>query len=346
MRVMSNMTMWTKSKDLKIEATSASLRQPASTGLIRLKSANRSQHGTDAREESREKQTPLQRYSTNRSRSSEIPAVVDEVLHSPGHPLDTGTRAFMESRFGHDFSQVRVHTSAKAAESAQQVNAIAYTVGDDIVFGASQYKPDTPAGRRLLAHELVHSIQQAGASRGTFRVDAPGDVYEREAESLSSAVDRGRTSSKPSLTSWLALLRKASIEEEIAWERVHPAGKVESTFDRGHALITLWNFAVGHATLKPEHTDALTRIAAAFRGETTDFIVIEGYTSSSGDVHRNQTLSERRAKAAKAYLVAEGVFGKQIAADGLGASDPRIPNSTAENLAKNRRVMIRGAVLT
>lgn len=74
--------------------------------------------------------------------------IVDEVLQTPGQSLDVDTRTFMESRFGQDFSQVRVHTDAKAAKSAQAVNAIAYTVGQNIVFGAGHYFPNIPTGKR------------------------------------------------------------------------------------------------------------------------------------------------------------------------------------------------------
>lgn len=70
-----------------------------------------------------------------------------------GQPLDATTRAFMEPRFGHDFSQVRVHTDAQAAESARTVHALAYTVGHSLVFDTGQYSPTTASGRRLLAHE-------------------------------------------------------------------------------------------------------------------------------------------------------------------------------------------------
>ncbi|MGD8590011.1 MAG: DUF4157 domain-containing protein [Chromatiales bacterium] len=94
------------------------------------------------------------------------PSIVHDVLQSPGHSLDSMTRAFMEPRFGHDFSQVRVHTDTKAAKSAQAVNALAYTVGQDVVFGAGQFSPGTASGLRLLAHELTHVIQQ---SRGEVR---------------------------------------------------------------------------------------------------------------------------------------------------------------------------------
>lgn len=94
------------------------------------------------------------------TRGMSVPSVVREVLRLSGQPLDTGTRAYMEPRFGHDFSQVRVHTDAKAAESARTVNALAYTVGRDVVFGAGQYAPRSSIGQRLLAHELTHVVQQ------------------------------------------------------------------------------------------------------------------------------------------------------------------------------------------
>jgi hypothetical protein len=93
---------------------------------------------------------------------SNVPPLVHDVLNGRGgQPLDTTTRAFMEPRFGHDFSHVRVHTDERAAKSARSINALAYTVGNDIIFGASRYAPDTTIGQRLLAHELTHAIQQS-----------------------------------------------------------------------------------------------------------------------------------------------------------------------------------------
>ncbi|OYY68112.1 DUF4157 domain-containing protein [Sphingomonas sp. 28-63-12] len=82
-----------------------------------------------------------------------------------GRPLDGKIRQDMQGRFGYDFSQVRVHHGSSAAASARDVDAKAYTVGGDIVFGAGQFAPETPAGRRLLAHELTHTIQQSSSPR-------------------------------------------------------------------------------------------------------------------------------------------------------------------------------------
>jgi outer membrane protein OmpA-like peptidoglycan-associated protein len=89
--------------------------------------------------------------------------VVDGALSSPGRPLDEATRSFMEPRFGYDFSHVRVHDDSSSATSAAAVNANAYTIGPHIVFGTGRYQPRSNDGRRLLAHELAHTVQQASS---------------------------------------------------------------------------------------------------------------------------------------------------------------------------------------
>jgi len=100
---------------------------------------------------------------THEADSSEAPGLVQEVLRSPAAALDRPTRSFMEPRFGHDFGHVRVHTDARAAESAYTVGADAYTVGSHIVFAEGKFAPNSAAGRRLLAHELCHVVQQSHA---------------------------------------------------------------------------------------------------------------------------------------------------------------------------------------
>ena len=92
------------------------------------------------------------------------PPVVDEVLRSPGQPLDAATRAFMEPRFGQDLSNVRVHADAQAASAASAIDARAFTAGRNIVFGTAEFAPQIDAGRRLLSHELTHVMQQSGTS--------------------------------------------------------------------------------------------------------------------------------------------------------------------------------------
>ncbi len=84
-------------------------------------------------------------------------------LGSSGQALSESSRGFFEPRFGQDFSNVRIHTDSVAAKSAQSINALAYTTGNNIVFNSGQYSPDTDSGKRLMAHELTHVVQQGGS---------------------------------------------------------------------------------------------------------------------------------------------------------------------------------------
>lgn len=136
----------------------------------------------------------LQRSALNAQPTLSVPPIVHDVLKSPGQPLDAGTRALMEPRFGHDFSKVRVHADTKAAESAGTVSALAYTVGRDVVFGTGQYAPATPQGRKLLVHELAHVVQQGNAAfqPGTaLDVAAPRDSLEGQAEAAAAHSNTG-----------------------------------------------------------------------------------------------------------------------------------------------------------
>jgi len=123
-----------------------------------------------------------------------LPPSVHDTLRAPGQSLDAETRAFMEPRFGHDFSRVRVHTDERAAKSARAVNAKAYTVGREIVFDASKYAPNTREGQALLAHELTHVVQQsraASSARGVTTRSGVDDSSEREAAHNAEAILHG-----------------------------------------------------------------------------------------------------------------------------------------------------------
>lgn len=111
-----------------------------------------------------------------------------------GLALDADVRASMESRFGHDFSRVRVHVDQPAAEAADALAARAFTWGSHIVFGAGSYAPRTPLGVRLLSHELTHVVQQSrGGGRAEASVSHPSDPAEREASHLAERVALGET---------------------------------------------------------------------------------------------------------------------------------------------------------
>lgn len=109
----------------------------------------------------------IQRISTSKNGATSLaPASTDKVLASQGKPLEQNLKQNMERHFNHDFSNVKIHSGTEAAKSASDINAEAYTAGNNIAFGAGKFAPDTKTGRHLLAHELTHVVQQS--SSGTM----------------------------------------------------------------------------------------------------------------------------------------------------------------------------------
>ncbi len=134
----------------------------------------------------------LQRQTSEKVRPSEVPSNVYDVLRLPGQPLDPQTRAYMEPRLGHDLSKVRVHTDERAGESARAVTALAYTVGQHIVFGPGQFSPTSSSGKTLLAHELAHVIQQGSGEiqpGAKLEIGAHDDRFEGEADRIASQIN-------------------------------------------------------------------------------------------------------------------------------------------------------------
>ena len=127
---------------------------------LELKPITSEPGATQAADAQKKDELPVQRKAESNAPVPDNATEVDDALHSSSRPLDESTRRFMESRLGFDFSKVRIHTDARAAESAKAVHALAYTVGDDIVFSDGRYTPNRTEGRRLLAHELTHTVQQ------------------------------------------------------------------------------------------------------------------------------------------------------------------------------------------
>jgi Domain of unknown function (DUF4157) len=125
-----------------------------------------------------------------RPAKSIAPPSVNRVLNSPGRPLDAATRAFVEARFGHNFSHVRIHDDQRAVESAQAVDALAYTVGPHVAF-ANQFRPSQPRDLRVLAHELAHVVQQDGvpfAANEKIEIGCADDRSEKEADEFAWSV--------------------------------------------------------------------------------------------------------------------------------------------------------------
>jgi hypothetical protein len=188
------------------------------------------------------KRSPLQRRAISQAEPAEVPPIVYEVLNSPGQPLDSASRIFMESRFQRDFSHVRVHTNTKAAESAQAVNALAYTVGRNVVFGSGYYAPHTTEGQMLLGHELTHVIQQQGHTQLPLTIGNESDRYEAEADRNANL-----TLSKSSISTLnTAILQRQSVTLRSGRAvGIDPASNVREevlqTMDRLHLLWSISN---------------------------------------------------------------------------------------------------------
>jgi Domain of unknown function (DUF4157)/DNA/RNA non-specific endonuclease len=198
------------------------------------------------------------------------PPSVEQTLNSPGRPLDLTLRRAMERRFGHDFSRVRVHSGTVAAQSAREVKAHAYTVGQDIVFGAGQYAPDTLPGRKLLAHELTHVVQQEGG------LAAGNGVARLQRLSFSDVLEVGATVAVGPVAGQLVRSQKQFIDDLVASVKESPqhVGEFlkdevwESIKDHWLQIIAVTvglifaEMVVGVLTALPEPT-LLTKVIAA-----------------------------------------------------------------------------------
>ena len=166
------------------------------------------------------KRLSLQRRASSQDEISEVPPIVHEVLRSPGQPMDAATRDFMESSFRYNFSKVKVHTNSKAAQSAQAINALAYTVGRNIVFAPGQYVPTTPSGKLLLAHELTHVTQQDQVQENTelLQMGQSASSLELSAQQTARAVLAGHTSQSTVVPSLSQPMIQRQTQEDIQRE--------------------------------------------------------------------------------------------------------------------------------
>jgi len=173
----------------------------------------------------RQKRVAVQR-SARSAAPMLAPPIVHDVLRSAGSPLDAGTRGELEPRFRHSFADVRVHADGRAAESARAVGAHAYAVGPHLVFGAGRYAPGSAEGRRLIAHELAHVVQQRGAAASLqpkLELGAEDDAAEREADRAAEAAARG--AALPAIR-----LRGAGVQRQVP-----DAGDAGTAMDAGAA---------------------------------------------------------------------------------------------------------------
>lgn len=149
--------------------------------------------------------------------------VLDVVNSSSGSPLAPDVQGEMQSRLGHDFGDVRVHTDSRASDSAKAVNAHAYTVGSNVVFQRDKYDPTSVEGKTMLAHELTHVVQQRSgpvdgtSAGGGIKLSDPGDRFEREASANADRVMSGPiVAPTAAAASGPAIQREEAEEEDTA----------------------------------------------------------------------------------------------------------------------------------
>jgi outer membrane protein OmpA-like peptidoglycan-associated protein len=272
------------------------------------------------------------------------PVIVDQVLRSDGDRLDTATRAFMEIRFGHDFSSVRIHTGTDAQQSASAIHARAYTVGSNIVFSSGRYAPGTRDGQHLLAHELTHVVQQS--RRSSLHVDH-GNLSSSKNQShgaTPSSAQVARQTVRQSTA--IAIQRDPDPAKDQALSRPVEIAKSKSSpgeFTISSAFppsMSFFNFAIDDYHLKPEHKTNL-KILGEFFGlmDPSDWQVsIVGNADNTGGPEINDPLSVNRANSVRKYLasVTKGNYFPQ----GAGADQPITTNESVSGRSRNRRVDI------
>lgn len=150
----------------------------------------------------------------------ELSPVRDLMNSGGGSALDASTRGFMESRLGADFGDVRIHTGSRATEAARSVQAHAYTVGSDVVFQDGRYNPSSSDGKKMLAHELTHVIQQRSGpvdgtpAAGGISISDPSDSFERAAEATAEKVVSDEAAPAQPVGAGAGVQRQESAEEE------------------------------------------------------------------------------------------------------------------------------------
>jgi outer membrane protein OmpA-like peptidoglycan-associated protein len=297
----------------------------------------------------------VQRSASSTGPVNEVPSIVHDVLRSPGQPLETGTRTFMESRFGEDFSGVRVHTDSRAAESARAVNALAYTVGRNVVFDSGRYAPQTQEGQKLMAHELTHVVQQSFYGNGIpqrLSIGAPEDASEQEASNTALAIGQHEMGDK--LSTQLAMSpqiqRSRSSrtqsdcpnyqENEVQTSHTE-AGHLTSdvSFQPGKLIVADFGVDWRHVKSSTARDPLLTTWLARFEADPSYRLNIVGFSDCVGREGTNTTLRQARARNIEALLGPNA--RSRVTFRGMSALGTYVgENDTPENRAQNRSVVI------
>jgi outer membrane protein OmpA-like peptidoglycan-associated protein len=279
------------------------------------------------------KKATLQQHQAAMAGTTTIPPIVSEVLSSPGQPLDRKTRTFFEPRFGLDFSHVRVHSDARAADSASGVHAHAYTVGRDIVFGPGQYSAHADASRHLLAHELTHVVQQA-----TSGVSSDS---ERVANATADRVSHGQAIDGLGLGGAPVSLQRSPKDDTAGGTGV--VGSADNSTEP-----PVDEFGFDNTDIPPQHLAHLAALRARLLNAPSATVVLTGHTDTVGKEKYNEDLGRGRAKAVRDFLSeGKGVNPSRIEIKSRGELEPaagqppaKVDPEKGEKNPKNRRVEI------
>ena len=276
-----------------------------------------------------------QRTQSEAATTRRVAPASARAMPASGVPLEHGAREFMEGRFGHDFSRVRVHTDSTAAASAKSANAEAYTVGSNIVFGSGQYAPGSPSGRELLAHELAHVVQQEKFSGGA----TPAGDHESEANVASQRIAKGERAS-------VALTAPTALQRQPLPGTSPPTDLAESASPLMAAAIgsvTLYGFDSGKPDVSDKNRKKLAQTADTmiklFKQYPASKIRVIGYTDAVGQESDNQVLGQARADSVQAALLDMGIPGISVLTESRGASELVVTSKKSE--PRNRRVEVR-----
>lgn len=233
-----------------------------------------------------------------------------------GQPLKTSTRDFFANRFGHDFSQVRIHADQVAVTSARELGALAYTAGNHIVFGQGQYDPDNLAGLRLMAHELTHVLQQA-----------------KSPEKRNLIIQRQESATPP-------------VPLVVPDWRGDLSPMLASTF----GSTTLEGFALGSDTIPEQAKQDLRQTARNILYFLThqysrSTVEVTGHSDTVDTPERNLKLGLGRANAVQSFLLDEGIPANKIEIATKGDTDLAVPTKDEQPEPRNRRVVVRFKVI-
>ena len=258
-----------------------------------------------------------------------MPSIVHQVLNSPGRALDPEARAWFEPRLGRDLSSVRIHTDAAASLSAQSIGAHAYTSENNIAFGAGRFSPATAEGKRLLAHELTHVVQQdaAGLSTGTSRHAGPAPIQRQAAPGSESAATKSPVVKKivayfrSKGVAWAYLTDDSMKSVEVLTNTLDPGSYTESpqgamSGDKDADYIQLvssgfaWRQPVAYHDPGASVTVEITLTPEQRIARLPDYI--RAYVSRDGSKHPSEPELGKQAEAGEA-LVRDGITRADIA---------------------------------